>query len=411
MSEEKITLTRDQRVAFTKLKAWLAGYDSFFVLRGYPGTGKTFLTRKLQDHKKEHYRRGPMIFCAPTNQAAKQLALRVGVAKTIYSVLGITMQPNEDELVLTWPTELPLLQRDTVIVLDEASMANTQLVAYCREIALELRVRFILVGDPAQLNPVGESTSEVFSTGFVEPKNLATMREIVRFDSGLLTLSQRLRKSRKTKTLIEENDNEVHTLDDEDAFLDLIAKNCEDFLSGKAKAAAWRNQTVDDLNSFIRAKLKFFTRYAVGELLIVSKPVEVDGRIVLTIGDHLRVSNVTDVALKGVNCYGITCGTHFLCVAKNQTEVSSRLGVLAQVAKGASSGARKAAWKEFWDFKKSFHDVSYGYAGTVHKLQGSTVVDVYVDQRDILSNRDVEESMRCLYTAATRPTDNLYTYL
>lgn len=57
---------------------------------------------------------------------------------------------------------------------------------------------------------------------------------------------------------------------------------------------------------------------------------------------------------------------------------------------------------------KPFADVSYGYAITTHKSQGSTYKNVFVDAPDIFENKNENEAKRCLYTALTRASNKIY---
>jgi hypothetical protein len=54
-----------------------------------------------------------------------------------------------------------------------------------------------------------------------------------------------------------------------------------------------------------------------------------------------------------------------------------------------------------------FAKLNYGYCITVHKSQGSTFENVYVDLEDIFNNNDDEETMKCIYTAITRTSNTL----
>jgi ATP-dependent exoDNAse (exonuclease V) alpha subunit len=54
-----------------------------------------------------------------------------------------------------------------------------------------------------------------------------------------------------------------------------------------------------------------------------------------------------------------------------------------------------------------FAQLNYGYSITVHKSQGSTFTNVFIDILDILSNNNTEETSKCLYTAITRSSNRL----
>jgi hypothetical protein len=66
-------------------------------------------------------------------------------------------------------------------------------------------------------------------------------------------------------------------------------------------------------------------------------------------------------------------------------------------------------WKEFYaKYIDPFASVSYGYAITCHKAQGSNYKNVFVDFADISKNRNEDEMKRCMYTAMSRTIDKLY---
>ncbi len=54
-----------------------------------------------------------------------------------------------------------------------------------------------------------------------------------------------------------------------------------------------------------------------------------------------------------------------------------------------------------------FAQLNYGYSITVHKSQGSTFSNVFVDISDILENNNIDETSKCLYTAITRSSNSL----
>ena len=54
-----------------------------------------------------------------------------------------------------------------------------------------------------------------------------------------------------------------------------------------------------------------------------------------------------------------------------------------------------------------FAQLNYGYCITVHKSQGSTFSNVFIDISDILDNKNTVETTKCLYTGITRSSNTL----
>lgn len=64
-------------------------------------------------------------------------------------------------------------------------------------------------------------------------------------------------------------------------------------------------------------------------------------------------------------------------------------------------------WEYFYySYVDLFADISYGYCITVHKSQGSTFDDVFIDSKNILSFKN-SDTLNCLYTAVTRSSQKV----
>lgn len=62
-------------------------------------------------------------------------------------------------------------------------------------------------------------------------------------------------------------------------------------------------------------------------------------------------------------------------------------------------------WEYFYySYIDIFADISYGYCITIHKSQGSTFHDVYIDSNNIMSFKN-KDTLNCLYTAVTRSSN------
>ena len=181
--------------------------DEIFLLTGYAGTGKTSLVgalvktmRQLQQH---------VMLLAPTGRAAKVFSLYADapaytIHRRIYRQKSIT-EPDCFQANVN-------LHRHTLFIVDEASMiasggASTSIFGTGR--LLDDLVQFVyscegcrlmLVGDTAQLPPVGEEESPALDAGILGAYGMtvrqACLTEVVRqqHESGILWNATLLRR-------------------------------------------------------------------------------------------------------------------------------------------------------------------------------------------------------------------------
>ena len=178
-----IRLTDDQRNALELIDAAFRACEPVVCLQGYAGTGKTHcVSRYLIGQNR------PIILTAPTNKAChvlRQMASQIGSdaeCKTIHSVLGLRPQANfKTGLTKLVRKREPEIQNGALLVIDEASMIGSELLAFIEEaIDTAYGVQVLLVGDPAQLPPVGELSSPAFDLDVPT----ARLTEVIRQDAG-----------------------------------------------------------------------------------------------------------------------------------------------------------------------------------------------------------------------------------
>lgn len=417
-----LSLNADQAAALAAIQDWVKVPDQpFFVVRGPAGTGKS----TLMAHVKHAF--PAMIPTALTNKACRVLSRMLGEGapcKTIYSALGLVMAEEEGELVLTKSDRPTPINVGSLYMVDEASMTNKEVMREIRLAADVYDLKFLFVGDAFQLPPVGENTSPVWRLD--APK--AILRQIMRFDSSLLQLSIALRERIGDKTDKKYANLETLFIPSDEIVvssrfkMDMVKAIVQSKSEGRdIRGIAWTNRQVDEYNQAVRQGLGFEGRFEIGDSLMLAAPIEQFGAIIATIDDEVTVrgvnygdhtvnlmnSSITLEAWK-LEVSGDWQGT--LLIPASEEEFQSHLTRLADKArysKGRDGIERKVLWADFWSFKRSLHSVRYSYCTTVHRVQGSTVDEAYVDVPNILRNKNQREMMKCLYVACSRSRSKL----
>ena len=168
-----LELSRNQRAALLR-----AMTESFLVITGGPGTGKTTLIRAVVEDAHNQDKR--VLLAAPTGRAAKRLAAASHTdARTLHRLLEfdprtMTFQRNREHP----------LEADSIIV-DESSMLDTSLAYHLLQ-AVPSGCQVILVGDVDQLPPIGPGKvlSDLIDSGVVPVVRLVDIYR--QAESGLI---------------------------------------------------------------------------------------------------------------------------------------------------------------------------------------------------------------------------------
>ena len=200
--------TQDQQKAIDLLAQFILSPETHrvFVLRGFAGTGKTSLLAAVVKTLEQLER--PCVLMAPTGRAAKVFSLYADhPAYTIHKRIYRQKSIDQDSI---FSLSFNMLRR-VFFVVDEASMiSNTQDYASQHSSLLDdlisfvyagdQQCRLILVGDTAQLPPVGEAESPALQADVLRSYGLdvmqTTLRQIVRQQeaSGILWNATVLRR-------------------------------------------------------------------------------------------------------------------------------------------------------------------------------------------------------------------------
>lgn len=213
LMEQKLGMqpTEGQKELFKHLGEFLVSPPDDFpilIVRGYAGTGKTTaisaFIKVLKDLRYKH------VLLAPTGRAAKVLSNYSGIqAKTIHKQIyrQKSLADKEAKFRLDFNKS-----RDTVYIVDEASLISIgtgmesiifgsgdlleDLISYIKQNSGN---KLVLMGDSAQLPPIGMDESPALDMDYVQQFSsvkMVTLREVVRqaSESGILFNATRLRE-------------------------------------------------------------------------------------------------------------------------------------------------------------------------------------------------------------------------
>lgn len=432
--------TPEQADAVDAIISWYREKTSeFYVLKGYAGTGKTYLMTHLArtglvDETYEEMMRelnqiwskvkpSQICFTAPTNKAVKVLRRYLddaGLAecstKTIYSLLGLSLQPNGEVKEIRAPEEPVDLSAFKLIVVDEASMVNRFLFSAIEIAAAEWGVPFLFMGDPAQLPPVGELSTPVWK---IEQQSLLT--QVMRYGDSMLDLATSIRKvvDHPCPSVKIVTNPPVYKVS-KGEWYDKIIENLDLFKLADAKCIAWRNVTVDKYNAFIRSHIfgapeaKSNIWLPDDKIVATSMLKNLDDEIFMRTDEEATILEVVlshhprfpdyEIWNLLVQDEGERKVTIRTLTPSGQFHLNNRLNELSMEAKGG----KKYKWREFWQLKEAFNEVRHSYAITSHRSQGSSYLKTFIDLEDIMLNRNRQEAFRSLYVSCTRQRQEIY---
>jgi len=442
--------TPGQLNLIAELGGFLASDDfsEIMLIRGYAGTGKTTLlnslVRTLETLKQKS------ILLAPTGRAAKVLsAYTKQSAWTIHKKIYRQKSGKDGlgEFVLDRN-----LHKNTYFIVDEASMIGDRapdsffgsgdllrdLLDY---VEMGSRCRLILVGDTAQLPPVGLDISPALSPERLESFGYVVkeieMSDVVRQnrDSGILHNATSIRN------LITER-VEAYPDFDFDSFHDIsmlsgadlleaIGESYDRFGAGETIVVTRSNKRANRFNAGIRSQILWREeQISPGDLLMVVKnnyfwKDEKNSVDFIANGDIIRVEKVLDT--EEVHGHSFSNLRISLPDYENlEMEVKVLLDVIDLDAPSLNYEQQRTLYnsvaedypgivnrkqmsnKISTDPYYNALQVKFAYAVTCHKSQGGQWKSVFLDQgffTDEMLNLDY---LRWLYTAFTRASEQLY---
>ena len=445
-----IYATSGQAKALDDLTVFASGQGTMHLLSGFAGTGKSILLQAWVKRLRAGGYNGPIVFTAPTNKATevlRSMTARWGLSVecvTCAKLLGlrpvINRETGREEFKKSY-TEDSVIQGYDIVIVDEASMVSEDLFQYISEEA-NLFTKILFVGDWAQLPPV----SEPISRAFLEVKSQSHLTEVKRYSGAVAVAADDLRRNlaRRGEPILETDHNEDRTqgtfILDQDTWKQHLVKA---FQSNKSRqdpnycrALAWRNKTVQSLNQYIREATQGLDadRFVVGERLLANEHYGIKDAVgkpstLFATSAEMEVLGASEGAMGEWLVWYLDVvmldseGKRYTIPVLHEDE-TKRFEAAQKKVKQAALKGDKALWDRYFENRKSFAWVDYAYAMTVHKSQGSTFSNVFIDMGDIMANNTkaqvvlpitgeqqlIYERNQLLYVGVTRASDRVFIF-
>lgn len=281
------SLTPGQTTLIDELETFLADKSTCFLLKGYAGTGKTFMMKGLTDFLSANKR--SFRISAPTGRAAKVISQKTKhkaytIHKSIYSSKDLKeFKVKEEDGTETYKFYYDLKNNDdpanTIYIIDESSMISNvysegeffrfgsgyllrDLINYINFDNNDHNKKVIFIGDNAQLPPVNMNFSPTLDGKYlkyncnIESKEFE-LTEVVRqkTDSGILHNATKIRESLKANLFnrldIETNFKDINKTKHEE-LLSKYLQACNNSIDDETIIVAHSNSSVKEYNDFVR---------------------------------------------------------------------------------------------------------------------------------------------------------------
>lgn len=348
---------------------------------------------------------------------------------TIHQLLGLSLVKRGSEKVLE-PLGVNYVSSYDLVVLDECSMVSTRLWEFIeKSFNSDCRSRLILMGDPAQLYPVGEGKSPTFNPQ-IPGVNLT---EVVRQTAGspLMAFVTACRKavtrsSSAYRPFKPRFGNQGAIRMNSRNLLALACQKTVNFETSpdEFRILAWRNKTVDYYNQAIRRHHygKQAARFAVGERLIARDPIFApDAKtVLLQTSTEFTIRSLKETRYGYYQAWELTVevegGGQKQIYALHESE-QSRFDVETQRLLNLAK-RNPYLWKNYYTHLEAYANVRPCYALTVHNAQGSTFSECGVIGSDLacrLHPQDGESELKAMrehnrlwYVAVSRAKEQIW---
>ena len=445
-----LTPTEGQATVLRHLAAFLLSVkpNPAYILRGYAGTGKTTLVTALV--KTLPTIGMDYVLMAPTGRAAKVLGgYTRKYASTIHKkIYQIQAYPDGSLRIARGQNK----SKDTLFIVDEASMIGEERAFGTKSLLDDLlayvfsgeRCRLLLIGDTAQLPPVGNDNSPALDLDYLQsqfPLTIASyeLTEVKRqaLQSGILSNATHLREllledqMEYNLPLFDLHFDDTYRIDPE-TFEEMLYRAFDAEHSNDSVIVCKSNKRANLFNQAIRSRiLNIEGEIATGDKLMIVKNnyFWADGNREISFianGDMAEIQKISHFEEQ----YGFRFADVELSFPDypdaSNLEVKIILDTLnsnsASLSEDDQKRLRQAIEADYMDIpnKKDRYkamkknpwfnalQVKFAYALTCHKTQGGQWKQVFVDSSLNLKDEMEKEDLRWLYTAVTRAQERLF---
>ena len=446
-------LNKKQVLALEKIISFVEDKisDEIFILKGYAGTGKTYIISNIVKNLWKINKR--VVLLAPTGRSAKVLSSYCKKeAYTIHKEIFYTKNNFSGNPEFTLKINK---HKNTIFIVDEASMISTNrgegvglfsqslLDNIIKYVYSGFKCKLLIIGDVAQLPPVKSNISYALDDSYLEKEynksiNSVELTDVVRQEkeSGILSYATSIRNKIENYLFEDISFNseifsDVVRVEDGEQLMNLIQDSYNNYGIEETAIIVRSNKRANLYNSSIRDKiLNNENIISVGDLLMVVKNNyfwlnnKKDLGFIAN-GDIIKIEEIHNIK----NIYGFKFAEVKISMV-DYPNISPLETVLIldslfintpAIDFNTMNNLYQEILKDFMNVKTKYKrhmgvknnkffnalQVKFAYSFTCHKSQGGQWSSIFLEFPFLPNGMD-EDFFRWLYTAITRAKSKLH---
>ena len=446
-------LNKKQVLALEKIISFIEDKisDEIFILKGYAGTGKTYIISNIVKNLWKINKR--VVLLAPTGRSAKVLSSYCKKeAYTIHKEIFYTKNNFSGNPEFTLKINK---HKNTIFIVDEASMISTNrgegvglfsqslLDNIIKYVYSGFKCKLLIIGDVAQLPPVKSNISYALDDSYLEKEynksiNSVELTDVVRQEkeSGILSYATSIRNKIENYLFEDISFNseifsDVVRVEDGEQLMNLIQDSYNNYGIEETAIIVRSNKRANLYNSSIRDKiLNNENIISVGDLLMVVKnnyfwlnnkkdlgfiangdiiKIEEIYNIKNIYGFKFAEVKISMVDYPNISPYETVLILDSLFINTPAIDFNTMNNLYQEILKDFMNV--KTKYKRHMGVKnnKFFNalQVKFAYSFTCHKSQGGQWSSIFLEFPFLHNGMD-EDFFRWLYTAITRAKSKLH---